>query len=171
MGEQLRTLVLGEPMHIETETLLMFAARREHLERVIYPSLAAGKWVISDRFTDATFAYQGGGREMDPRRIETLETWVQGEFQPDLTLVFDVPTDVAARRRGARDLEGESTSSGAPAQASRDRFEQQNRAFFERVRDGYLRRAAQFPQRMKILDANRPLADIQVILENIVSSI
>ena len=171
LGEQLRTLVLGEPMHIETETLLMFAARREHLERVIYPSLAAGKWVISDRFTDATFAYQGGGREMDPRRIETLETWVQGEFQPDLTLVFDVPTDVAARRRGARDLEGESTSSGAPAQASRDRFEQQNRAFFERVRDGYLRRAAQFPQRMKILDANRPLTDIQVILENIVSSI
>ena len=171
LGEQLRTLVLGEPMHIETETLLMFAARREHLERVIYPSLADGKWVISDRFTDATFAYQGGGREMDVRRIETLETWVQGGFQPDLTLVFDVPTDVAARRRGARDLECESRASGAPVQDSRDRFEQQNRAFFERVRDGYLRRAAQFPQRMKILDANRPLADIQVILENIVSSI
>ncbi len=171
LGEQLRTLVLGEPMHIETETLLMFAARREHLERVIYPSLADGKWVISDRFTDATFAYQGGGREMDVRRIETLETWVQGGFQPDLTLVFDVPTDVAARRRGARDLECESRASGAPVQDSRDRFEQQNRAFFERVRDGYLRRAAQFPQRMKILDANRPLPDIQVILENIVSTI
>ncbi len=170
LGEQLRKLVLGEPMHIETETLLMFAARREHLERVIYPSLAAGKWVISDRFTDATFAYQGGGREMEMARIEVLESWVQAGFQPDLTLVFDVPTDVAAGRRGVRDQET-SASKAAAAESgtpvARDRFEQQNRGFFERVRDGYLRRAAQYPHRMKILDANRPLVDIQVILEQI----
>lgn len=174
LGEQLRKLVLGEPMHIETETLLMFAARREHLERVIYPSLAAGKWVISDRFTDATFAYQGGGREMEMARIEVLESWVQAGFQPDLTLVFDVPTDVAAGRRGVRDQET-SASKAAAAESgtpvARDRFEQQNRGFFERVRDGYLRRAAQFPHRMKILDANRPLVDIQVILEQILLTI
>ena len=174
LGEQLRKLVLGEPMHIETETLLMFAARREHLERVIYPSLAAGKWVISDRFTDATFAYQGGGREMEMARIEVLESWVQAGFQPDLTLVFDVPTDVAAGRRGVRDQET-SASKAAAAESgtpvARDRFEQQNRGFFERVRDGYLRRAAQYPHRMKILDANRPLVDIQVILEQILLTI
>ena len=174
LGEQLRKLVLGEPMHIETETLLMFAARREHLEQVIYPSLAAGKWVISDRFTDATFAYQGGGREMEMARIEVLESWVQAGFQPDLTLVFDVPTDVAAGRRGVRDQET-SASKAAAAESgtpvARDRFEQQNRGFFERVRDGYLRRAAQYPHRMKILDANRPLVDIQVILEQILLTI
>lgn len=174
LGEQLRKLVLGEPMHIDTETLLMFAARREHLERVIYPSLAAGKWVISDRFTDATFAYQGGGREMAVARIEVLESWVQDGFQPDLTLVFDVPTDVAAGRRGARDREattGNAAGATAGTPVERDRFEQQNRGFFERVRDGYLRRAAKFPHRMKIVDANRPLPDIQVTLEKIFSTI
>ena len=174
LGEQLRKLVLGEPMHIETETLLMFAARREHLEQVIYPSLAAGKWVISDRFTDATFAYQGGGREMAMARIEVLENWVQGGFQPDLTLVFDVPTDVAAGRRGVRDHETSTNKvagAGSGAPVARDRFEQQNRGFFERVRDGYLRRAAQFPHRMKILDANRPLVNIQVTLEQMLLTI
>ena len=174
LGEQLRKLVLGEPMHIDTETLLMFAARREHLERVIYPALATGKWVISDRFTDATFAYQGGGREMAVERIQVLESWVQSGFQPDLTLVFDVPTDVAAARRGIRDQQpGAGKAAGSPpaSPVGRDRFEQQNRGFFERVRDGYLRRAAQFPDRIKIIDANQPLANIQVTLEVIISNI
>ncbi|MBM3347098.1 MAG: dTMP kinase [Betaproteobacteria bacterium] len=159
LGEQLRKLVLGEAMHIDTETLLMFAARREHLEQVIQPALQAGKWVISDRFTDATFAYQGGGRQMAAARIAILEDWVQGAFQPDLTFVFDVPTDVAAGRRGGR----EPASPGA-ASAS-DRFERENLAFFERVRDGYLRRAAQFPRRMKVINANRALESIQKELE------
>jgi len=95
VGERLRDLLLAEPMEIETETLLMFAARREHITRVILPALSAGRWVVSDRFTDATYAYQGGGRGLAKERIALLETWVQGAFQPDLTLVFDVTVDVA----------------------------------------------------------------------------
>ena len=159
LGEKLRNLVLGEGMHIDTETLLMFAARREHLEQVILPALQAGQWVISDRFTDATFAYQGGGRQMPVSRIEILEDWVQGGFQPDRTFVFDVPTDVAAGRRGSR---GQADPGAGNAS---DRFESENRAFFERVRDGYLRRAAQFPLRMKIINANRSLDIIHKELE------
>ena len=99
LGEELRKLLLAQPMHLETETLLMFAARREHLHQVILPALAAGSWVLSDRFTDATFAYQGGGRGLDLGRIETLESWVQQGLQPDLTLVFDLSVEEAKRRR------------------------------------------------------------------------
>src|SRR6185369_4064995 len=143
LGEQLRALVLSEPMHIDTETLVMFAARREHMARLILPALDAGKWVLSDRFTDATFAYQGGGRQMPAERIAALEAWVQGDFQPDLTLVFDVPLEVAEKRRAGR---------------SGDRFEAEDRLFFERVRESYLRRAREFPQRIKVIDSTLEIA-------------
>ena len=99
LGEELRKLLLTQAMHLETETLLMFAARREHLEQLILPALAAGTWVLSDRFTDATFAYQGGGRGLELRRIETLESWVHQDLQPDLTLIFDLSVEEAKRRR------------------------------------------------------------------------
>lgn len=157
LGEELRTLLLGQPMHIDTEILLMFAARREHMAQVIQPALEAGKWVISDRFTDATFAYQGGGRQVPLERIAALENWVQGDFQPDLTLVFHVSVEIAEQRRGGR--------------AGGDRFEQLDNAFFERVSAEYLRRAAQNPGRMRIIDASGSLSDIQKKLEQIILSI
>lgn len=163
LGERLRSLVLAEPMHLETETLLMFAARREHMELVIKPALEAGKWVVSDRFTDATFAYQGGGRGMPAERIEALEAWVQGSFQPDLTLYFDLPTAIAAARRGQR-----AQASGAIVG---DRFERESEAFFERVRNGYLARARQFRGRIRVIDANRTIPNIQKELEEIISSL
>ena len=160
LGESLRALLLGQPMHIDTETLLMFASRREHLDKVILPALNASKWVLSDRFTDATFAYQGGGRQMPLRRIASLETWVQGDFQPDLTLVFDLPVEVAEARRGGR-AEGVAT----------DRFEGEDLAFFQRVRMEYVRRAGEFPSRIKILDASQSIDQIKKSLENILISI
>jgi dTMP kinase len=126
VGERLRELLLSEPMHLETETMLMFAARREHLACVIVPALEAGTWVLSDRFTDATFAYQGGGRGLSFERIAVLEQWVQGTLQPDLTLYFDLPVAIARQRLAA--------SSNAP-----DRFEQEGTAFFERVRTAFAR--------------------------------
>jgi len=157
LGEELRTLLLSQPMHIDTEILLMFAARREHLARVILPALEAGKWVISDRFTDATFAYQGGGRGVPVERIAMLEKWVQGDFQPDLTLVFHVSVEIAEQRRGGR--------------TGGDRFEQLDKAFFERVSAQYLSRAAQDAARMRIIDASGSLTDIQKKLEEIILSI
>ena len=157
LGERLRELVLSAPMHIDTETLLMFAARREHLDKVILPALSEGKWVVSDRFTDATYAYQGGGRQMPLTRIKTLEDWVQSGFQPDLTLVFHLALDVAETRRGSR--------------AGQDRFEQQNRTFFERVSNLYLTRASEYPERMRIVDASQSIQNIQVKLEEIISTI
>ena len=160
LGESLRSLLLGQSMHIDTETLLMFAARREHMDKVILPALRAGKWVLSDRFTDATFAYQGGGRQMPLERITSLEKWVQGDFQPDLTLVFDLPVEVAEARRGGR-IEGGVT----------DRFEAEDLAFFQRVRLEYVRRAAEFPSRIRILDASQSIDQIKKSLENILLSI
>jgi len=157
LGEKLRALLLAEPMHVETETLIMFAARREHLARVVVPALAAGKWVISDRFTDASFAYQGGGRGLPERKIAILEQWVQEGLQPDLTLVFDVPVEVA-RARLAR-------LSGLP-----DKFEREDEAFFRRVRAAYLDRAAAAPERMKIIDASEPLDNITKVLEKVIST-
>lgn len=157
LGEKLRELVLSVPMHIDTETLLMFAARREHLDKVILPALAEGKWVVSDRFTDATYAYQGGGRQMPLARIKLLEDWVQSGFQPDLTLVFHLAVDVAATRRGSR-----------PGQ---DRFERQDRDFFNRVSSLYLMRAREQPERMRIVDASQSIQDIRVKLEEIISTI
>lgn len=160
LGESLRTLLLGQSMHIDTETLLMFASRREHMDKVIFPALSAGKCVLSDRFTDATFAYQGGGRQMPLERIAILEKWIQGDFQPDLTLVFDLPVEVAEARRGGR-AEGGVT----------DRFEAEDLAFFQRVRLEYVRRAAEFPSRIKILDANQSINQIKNSLEKILLSI
>lgn len=139
LGETLRKVVLDEPMDIETEALLMFAGRREHLVKVIEPALARGDWVVSDRFTDATFAYQGGGRGLSREKLSILEHWVQGDRQPDLTVLFDLdPAIAAARLAGAR----------AP-----DKFERESTAFFTRVREEYLRRAGQAPGRFVLIDA------------------
>jgi dTMP kinase len=157
LGETLRDWLLGEAMHLETETLLMFAARREHLAAVIQPALARGDWVLCDRFTDATYAYQGGGRGLDRHKLQVLEHWVQGDFQPDLTLLFDVPCAVA-RQRIAR------------AGRSLDRFEQEQAQFHERVRHAYLDRAAQHPGRFRILDGERPLEAIRAELAGLLTT-
>jgi dTMP kinase len=158
LGEELRKLLLAQPMHIETETLLMFAARREHLEKLILPALAAGTWVLSDRFTDATFAYQGGGRGLSLDRIETLENWVHQGLQPDLTLIFDLSVEEAKRRRLA-------------ATAAPDRFEQENLDFFARVRSVYLARAAQYPHRIRLVDASQGIVEIRKLLEEVLITI
>lgn len=146
LGEDLRALLLGhrhDGMGDDTELLLMFAARAEHLHARIGPALAAGHWVLCDRFTDATYAYQGYGRGIDIGRIGTLEQWVQGGRRPDLTLLMDLPVTLGLERAGRR---------SAP-----DRFEQQAVAFFERVRAGYLTLAADAPQRFRVIDAAQPL--------------
>jgi dTMP kinase len=158
LGETLRELLLAQPMHVDTETLLMFAARREHVAQVIGPALASGRWVLCDRFTDATYAYQGGGRGVAAERILQLERWVEGGIRPDLTLVFDVPAEVARARRAA--------SAGRP-----DRFEREDPAFFERVRRVYLDRARAEPGRVRIVDGNRTPDEVKKQLEDIVSSI
>lgn len=157
LGEKLRELLLAEPMHLETEALLMFAARREHLDKVIVPALERGDWVVCDRFTDASFAYQGGGRGLSTEKLRILETWVQQGLDPDLTLLFDVPTDVALGRvKGmGREL---------------DRFEREKSEFFERVRAAYLERARLSPARIRLIDGSKPLGEVKVILENIASS-
>ncbi|WP_432719660.1 dTMP kinase [Jeongeupia wiesaeckerbachi] len=151
LGEKLRALLLSEAMDLETEALLMFAARREHLAQVIEPALARGEWVVSDRFTDATWAFQVGGRGLDAAKFTALEHWVQGRgealLQPHLTLVFDVPPDVGQARMAAR--------------ASLDRFEQEAADFHARVRAAYLERAAADPQRVKVIDATRSIEAIQ----------
>jgi dTMP kinase len=157
LGESLRELLLNHPMDLETEALLMFAARREHLAQVIEPALARGDWVLSDRFSDATFAYQGGGRGLPRDKLEALERWVQGGFQPDLTVLFDIPTNIASDRRGAV--------------RSPDKFESESDAFFNRTRTEYLRRAEESPERFAIIDATQSIVDIQKQLEKIVSSI
>lgn len=140
LGEKLRELLLHQTMHFETEALLMFAARREHLERVIEPALERGDWVVCDRFSDATYAYQSGGRGLDRLKFVQLEQWVHPHLQPDLTLLFDLPSVIAGRRIAvqARDL---------------DRFEQERADFHERVRHAYLERAASAPQRMQVIGA------------------
>jgi dTMP kinase len=156
LGEALRELLLHQAMHLETEALLMFAARREHLDKVIIPALREGTWVISDRFTDASFAYQGGGRGVDESKLNILEQWVQQDLQPDLTLLFDVTLEVSRQRLSNN--------------ATLDRFEQEKQDFFQRVRDAYLKRAAQFPERIRVIDSGRTLNEIQVDLETIVST-
>jgi len=145
-GEAIRALLLAPdetPIAAETELLLVFAARCEHLARVVRPALAGGAWVVCDRFTDATYAYQGGGRGIEPGRIAALERWVQGGLRPDLVLVLDVPVEVGHARVAGR--------SGA----RRDRFEREDRAFFERVRAAYLARARAAPERYRVIDATR----------------
>lgn len=158
LGERLRELMLdkNQQLHGETEALLMFAARREHLDKVILPALDSGTWVVCDRFTDATFAYQSGGSGLAWERIAALETWVQGGLQPDLTLYFDVPSEVGkARTQAAREP---------------DRFEQEGRAFFDRVREGYLRRAREDNRRVRIIDATGTLEDVKQAVGNIIAS-
>ncbi|MFA5824753.1 MAG: dTMP kinase [Gallionellaceae bacterium] len=157
LGERLREILLNHPMHAETETLLMFAARREHVEQVIRPALQRGTWVISDRFSDASFAYQGGGRGVALTKLEQLEQWVHGDLQPDLTLLFDIPIEVA-RQRLANNL-------------SLDRFEQEQGAFFEKVRQAYLARSQKTPARFAVIHAEKTRDEVQKSLEKIVSSI
>jgi dTMP kinase len=150
IGEKLRTLLLHDAMTLECETLLMFAARAEHVRSVIEPALAAGTWVVCDRFTDATFAYQGGGRELGTERIEALERWVHPELQPDITWLFDVPLEVARERLNrTRD---------------KDRFEQEADAFFLRTRQVYLERASQQAHRFRVVDSTLPIDAIRVQL-------
>lgn len=147
LGEALRELLLHHDMDPDTELLLMFAARQAHLSQLILPTLARGAWVVSDRFTDASYAYQCGGRGINEARVAALEAWVQQGFQPDLTLVFDVNAQTAAARRGA-------------ARAA-DRFELEADDFFERVRAAYLRRAQVEPERIRVIDASTDIAQIQ----------
>jgi dTMP kinase len=155
LGEALRDLIIGREMDPETETLLVFAARREHLARVIVPALERGDWVVCDRFTDATFAYQGGGRGVPWAKIAALEHWVQGEIQPDLTLLFDLPETVARERMdGTRAL---------------DRFERERAEFFTLVREAYLARARADPGRIRIVDAAKDRETIKQTLETLIS--
>lgn len=154
LAERIRELLLApsdEAMAADTELLLMFAARAQHIAGVIRPALARGQVVLCDRFTDATYAYQGGGRGLPVERIALLEDFVQGELRPDLTLVFDLPVDVGLSRAAAR--------------GRLDRFEQEDRSFFEAVRQTYLQRADAAPERYRVLDAAAPLADVQQTLE------
>lgn len=155
LGEQLREMLLNQSMSIATEAMLMFAARIEHVEQVIKPALLAGKWVISDRFSDASFAYQGAGRGMDWEKLKQLEAWVN--LVPDLTLFFDVPVEVA-RQRLANNV-------------TLDRFEQEQGEFFERVRSGYHRRVAESPERFAVIDAAQTLDTVKLQLSAIVETL
>ena len=162
LGEQLRKLLLDAPMNLETEALLMFAARKEHIDQVIEPALKAGKIVISDRFTDASFAYQGGGRGLNLNKLNELERWVQGRpdgslLQPNLTILFDLPSVVAEARR---------SKVRAP-----DKFEKMDLDFFERVRQEYLRRAKEDPKRFYLVDATQTPETIWTGLKSIQISI
>jgi len=160
LAERIREILLtpaAESMAVDTELLLMFAARAQHLAQVIRPALARGALVLCDRFVDATYAYQGGGRGVPTARIATLEAFVLGDLQPDLTLVFDLPVEIGlarAARRGAL-----------------DRFEQEQRAFFEAVRQTYLERAAAVPERYRLIDASRSLAEVQADLRALVATL
>lgn len=157
VGEKLREIVLHDAMHPDTEALIMFAARREHIEQVIRPALARGEVVISDRFTDASFAYQCGGRGLETTRLEILENWVHAGLQPDLTLLFDIAGEVAqARLAGAR----------AP-----DRFEREKLDFHARVRAAYLERARRDSDRIRVIDGGQPLAAVREQLLAILESL
>ena len=157
LGERLRELLLHEPMHPETETLLMFAARREHIANVIAPALARGAYVLSDRFTDATYAYQCGAKGVLASKVELLEQWVQEGLQPDLTLLFDVPVEVSIQRL---------SSARAP-----DKFERESADFFTRIRNAYLQRARENPARFKVIDANRPLEQVAKSVQEIIATL
>ena len=159
LGEALRDLLLNPETQVSlhTETLLMFAARRQHLEDVILPALARGVNVVSDRFTDATFAYQGGGRGLPDAEIEVLENWVQGSLKPDLTILLDVPLEVSLQR--------------IERSREKDRFEQEAADFFTRVREAYLRRAAAAPERYAVVDSNRDKAVVRAEIERVLDGV
>ena len=163
LGEALREILLHQNMSVETETLLMFAARQEHIKQVILPALERGAYVVSDRFTDASYAYQQGAKGLSMAKMQVLEDWVQGSevsntsLQPDLTLLFDVPVEVStARLKNAR---------------SPDKFERENTCFFTKIRDAYLTRALQYPQRICVIDANQPLEIVEALVEEIILSL
>lgn len=157
LAEKIRALLLADSMDLATETLLMFAARQSHLTEVIRPALERGEWVVCDRFTDATYAYQGGGRGVDGRRIEVLEEWVQDGLQPDLTILFDLPYEIARQRiSGERQL---------------DRFETEAADFHRRVRAAYLDRAERAPQRIAVIDAAQDPATIRRLVESRVGAL
>lgn len=157
IAEKIRALLLAEEMDLATETLLMFAARQSHLVEVIRPALARGSWVVCDRFTDATYAYQGGGRGVPGAQIEALEAWVQGGLQPDLTILFDLPFEVARQRIGG--------------ERQLDRFETEAAEFHDRVRAAYQTRAAQAPQRIVVLDATQDAASIRRAVESLLGAL
>lgn len=160
LAERIRELLLDpcdEPMAADTELLLVFAARAQHLQQVIRPALAKGSVVLCDRFTDATYAYQGGGRGLSIERIAQLEQFVQGELRPDLTLIFDLPVEIGLARAAAR--------------GRLDRFEQEGRGFFEAVRQAYLQRAAQSPQCYRVLDAGQTLVQVQADIDALLPSL
>ena len=159
LGEKIRGLLLDHrngSMVDDTELLLMFAARAQHLAEVVEPALAAGKWVLCDRFTDATYAYQGGGRGIAFDRIGQLESWVQGDLRPDATLLLDAPVEIGLAR-----------AAGRPQEA--DRFEREKQAFFEKVRQAYLDMAAQQSQRYHVIDASQPLDQVKVGLNEVIN--
>jgi dTMP kinase len=157
VGEALRGIVLATPMDLETETMMMFAARREHVVSVIGPALARGAWVVCDRFTDATVAYQGAGRGLPRDRIEALRAWVHPDLEPGTTILFDLdPVIAQARMDGSRE---------------QDRFEREGRAFFDRVRAAYLALAAAEPDRLRVIDGAHSVNDIRIELEEILVSI
>lgn len=161
LAERIRQLLLApdpqETMASDTELLLMFAARAQHLERLIRPSLARNAVVLCDRFTDATYAYQGGGRGVPESRIAELESFVHGDLQPDLTLIFDLPVEIGMERAAAR--------------GRLDRFEQEDQRFFELVRQTYRERAKQDPNRYRLIDAARPLEQVQSVLDGIIDEL
>ncbi len=149
VGEKIRSVLLdvdNQEMHSDTELLLMFSSRNELIQNKIIPALNNGSWVVSDRFTDASFAYQGGGRMLNLDRIAKLEEWVLGDFQPDLTLLLDISVEIGMTRIEAR--------------AAKDRIELEERAFFERVRSVFINRSEAFPKRIKLIDASGTINDI-----------
>lgn len=154
VGEALRELVLHQPMHLETEALLMFAARRQNIAETIAPALARGAWVVCDRFTDATLAYQGGGRGLPVEKIEALRRWVHPGLEPGTTVLFDLAPDVAKKR-----LE---------RTREKDRFEEEPDAFFGRVRKAYLRLAAARPDRYRLVDGSKSVSEVKKTLEQII---
>ena len=158
LGEDLRDLLLGHKhtgMSDDTELLMMFAARAEHLNQKIIPALQKGSWVLCDRFTDATYAYQGGGRGINPQRIAVLENWVQGELRPDMTLLLDLPVEIGLER--------------AKKRSEPDRFEREKVNFFEKVRSAYLGIANTNPQRVKVIDASQTLQQVQVQIKSVLN--
>jgi dTMP kinase len=162
LGEKLREILLSEPMGADSEAMLMFCARNEHLQSKILPALQAGTWVVCDRFADASYAYQGGGRGLPRGRIQQLEEWMRegaaGRAEPDATLLFDVPVEVA-RERMAR------------AGRSLDRFEREGAQFYDRVRRVYLERAAAFPKRFRVIEGDRPFEEIRGVLSRILADL
>ena len=158
LGETLRTMLLNEKMHPDTEALLMFSSRSEQLAEIIEPALASGAWIICDRFTDSTYAYQCGGRGLSAERTAILEQWVHGHLQPDMTFLFDAPLAVARERLDKNTAEP-------------DKFEREQNDFFAKVRAAYLQRATKFQGRIKVINSARPMENIRAELASLLESL